>query len=63
MIDAVKNMDCLEVIRMTAVECYYEQCYYNVNRRCGIKHYVTVPDGLVQIPVYCPYNISKEKED
>lgn len=50
-------------VRVTTVECYYEQCYYNVNRRCGIKHYVTVPDGLVQIPVYCPYNISKEKED
>lgn len=36
-------------------ECHFEQCYYNINKTCGISRYVTVPDGMTQIPVYCPY--------
>lgn len=45
-----------------AVDCHYEQCYYNVNRKCGTEYYVTVPDGMVQVPLYCPHVIRKEKE-
>ena len=35
-------------------ECHVIQCYYNINGKCAITTYVTVPDGMVQIPVYCP---------
>lgn len=40
--------------------CRVSQCYYNLDGRCAIGNYLTVPDGMVQIPVYCP---RKEKDE
>lgn len=41
-------------------DCRVSQCYYNIDGRCAIGNYLTVPDGMVQIPVYCP---RKEKDE
>ena len=43
--------------------CHFEQCYYNIEKGCGVSRYLVVPDGLVQVPAYCPYMIGKENEE
>lgn len=37
------------------MRCVYEQCYYCVNNRCGIKYFEKKDGHYAERPRYCPF--------
>lgn len=37
------------------MRCVYEQCYYNVNGRCGIQYFEKKDGQFAERPNFCPF--------